>query len=174
MKEDRLTESIMNFFGEDAECKLEVHYNDYGTRGVVDLVVERTNFGKNCLHIIECKAGNAVESCTGANEIIRQFKRHKTAFYPGTDYKQVAWDTYYELGFAASEPCLTHVAENEDLYKRIAADGNTIVSVWHPEVTGRGMPLKEDPITDTWPGREKFDSVLDDRYGFSANRNVPL
>lgn len=55
----------------------EVHYNHYGSRGVLDLVISNESIH----NLIEVKG-----SVTSANEVIRQCKRHQEYFFKGSDY----------------------------------------------------------------------------------------
>lgn len=121
LTEDELAAAITNaLFDEDTTWKPEVHYNHYGDRGVVDLVEERSSDGYSSLRIYELKCAAAIDEVSGANDILRQFNRHRSYFFKGTDYKATDWDEVgYELAFAATEKCYNHVMDNWAQYKHV-------------------------------------------------------
>lgn len=154
-QEDELAKAVMeqtdgNSFNE-YKCRPEVHYNHYGSRGVVDLVeiVRHSESDAPNISIYEFKSESAVRNSTGANEIIRQFNRHKKSFFKGSKYnKGRFFDVSFELAFYATDYNLRHIRENASLYRSIEDSGEfgeekSYVSVRHPEVEGNAHPLKE-------------------------------
>lgn len=114
----------------------EAHYNYYGDRGAADLYAlecERlATRPDSCWgHLYEVKSANAVREATGANEIVRQFKKMKRYFF-----KDDAWGTpqslLYELCFIVCPTTVQHVAENRDIYSQLSdrdVEEGTSVSV---------------------------------------------
>jgi len=99
----------------------EVHYNHYGDRGVVDLVRVDERDGRVDLRLYELKCVAALEEVTGANEVLRQFNRHRTYFFKGSDYNATNYNNVtFELCFAATQECYEHVRENWAQYKHIS------------------------------------------------------
>lgn len=98
----------------------EEHYNHYGDRGVVDLFVSEGEYD----HLYELKSEHAVREATGANEIIRQFKRMRKFFYKGTDHTP-AREVMFELCFAPSELTFRHLAKNADMYASVVQQGDS-------------------------------------------------
>ena len=97
----------------------EVHYNHYGDRGCVDLVIETIPQGNDLpfLTIYEFKSRSAVEIATGANEIIRQFNRHIEYFFKGSDYNERSYfGPTFLLLFEPEKSVFDHVFSNKDLY----------------------------------------------------------
>lgn len=99
----------------------EAHYNHYGTRGVVDLYVRNQSFADGQIMneadlIYEVKADAAVREATGANQIIRQFNKHREYFYKDDSTRKPS-DLHFELVFVPSELTIRHVIDNYELYK---------------------------------------------------------
>ena len=120
--EDELATTVMGSVGTDETVwEPEVHYNHYGDRGVVDLLQTDTYETSQTMRVYELKCQPAIEAATGANEILRQFNRHRTYFFKGTDYKATDYEgVTFELTFAATQPCYEHVRDNWSQYKHIA------------------------------------------------------
>lgn len=118
--ETQLAASIAENHGDD-RWRYEVPYNHYGDRGVVDLVGENERDGEpNTLHVLELKSDAALREMTGANEILRQFNRHREYFIDGTDYNPRDYtDVVFELAFAATPSCIEHVTENWSVYDTV-------------------------------------------------------
>lgn len=110
-KEDELAMHIVESADEDDTMHIEVPYNDYGSRGVVDVVREH----QWASQVIEIKSEFAVNEVTGANEIIRQVNRHKEYFATGSDLDIDEHSTI--LIFYATPTTIEHVRENAALYK---------------------------------------------------------
>lgn len=97
----------------------EAHYNHYGDRGAVDLFTRMKGVENDRVYrkdrIYEVKSDYAVRQATGANEIIRQFNKHRKYFYEGSDTKEPN-EANFELIFIPSETTVKHVLENAELY----------------------------------------------------------
>lgn len=130
--EDKLVQKMIEWkrglSAENVRFYPEEHYNHYGDRGVVDLAVEdweEPKFrGNSDLWVYEMKSESAIRNATGANEIIRQFKRHRNYFLKGSDFDP---KDYYRVDFClmfyATDYTFNHVKENEDLYRTLLEDG---------------------------------------------------
>lgn len=153
--EDELAASITTQNGGDETSWFpEVHYNHYGDRGVVDLVQLDEYEYQNELRIYELKCESAIEQATGANEILRQFNRHRTYFFKGSDYNAREYSNItYELCFAATQSCYEHVRENWAQYKHIAnkTSGkiNTMLLFRSPEAKYPFIPRRGGKILST-------------------------
>jgi len=148
----------------DVETELEVPYNHYGDRGVVDLVVKE---GRYKLNIYELKSAYALQDISGANEIIRQFKRHKAYFFNGSDYSKHPYHTVsFTLAFDACKPCINHIEENLELYKSVQdwsfqADINSEILVKHPEIRAVWPIVRDFERDVATHGEEQITEVLD-------------
>jgi len=175
-QEDELAKAVMESSTDrdyyNREVQPEVHYNHYGSRGVVDLV-EVLQFAEGetpSITVYEFKSESAVRNATGANEIIRQFNRHKRSFFKGSRYNEVKYvDVSFELAFYATDFNFRHIQSNADLYRSVEENGgfgeNTaFVSVRHPEVESNGHPLKDVEVhgQDRWLHEWVFSGVLSD------------
>lgn len=167
-QEDRLAESIIE--RTHGEAEVEVHYNHYGDRGVVDLVIsDIENAGdKGTLYVYELKSESALRSATGANEIIRQFNRQRDYFVDGSDYNESDYYSIsHQLVFFATSQTVAHLQDHAELYETVvdrSLNGeDSTVSVRHPSVDVAGFPLKDSPHSDTceWLHEYKFQSVLE-------------
>jgi len=141
--EDSIVQSLIQYHNdlldgeyEDSECEPlvepipEAHYNHYGDRGVVDLHVrlgQITEFTTETTHeyVYEVKSESALHQSTGANEIIRQFKRHCAYFYQDPDRNCKApigkdgLGVSFELVFEPTQAVLEHVRDNWVLYQTL-------------------------------------------------------
>lgn len=142
-QEDKIVSKLMIKY-DHHHAETEVHYNDYGSRGVVDLVLEwerepqehevenylekwgtfdentaRERLRNDVLSVIEVKSEHAINSVTGANEIIRQFKRHREYFFEGSKYTTDNVIEQFWLVFELSRGVFNHVEENELLYQNL-------------------------------------------------------
>lgn len=178
-QEDRIADAILDRYreriergrSEDGSAELEVHYNDYGSRGVVDLVITEVDGGfVPEIRIYELKSEYAVKQSTGANEIIRQFNRHKQSFFSGSnhekgDYKNIM----YFLDFYATDYNYEHIRANEGLYNTVTETMGGIygeksgVRLVHPEDYTVGFPLQhlDDEYDQNWNGEREFAEILD-------------
>jgi len=163
MKEDRIVETLIQRYSDkDTRIDVEKHYSHYKKSGVVDLVVNNTDSRR--VHTIEVKSDTAVQETTGANEILRQFNRHKEYFMDGIDHTQYTWSRggdYYDLVFAATEQCLRHLRENRLIYNTVDQKPQTSIYVIHPDVRCRGFPIRDDALHSGWPGQERFGQELE-------------
>ena len=111
----------------------EVHYSHYGNRGCVDLVTtmeyEFNGQTRKREAVYEIKSDNAIRHSTGANEIIRQYNKHRKYFYKD-DSNEIPYDLRFELVFIPTELSVKHVLENIEIYhgassmKAYGADGS--------------------------------------------------
>jgi len=109
-KEDEIVNMLL---ARDEEAEAEVHYNHYGDRGVVDAVVPN-ELG---LIVYEVKADAAIEAATGANEILRQYNRHREYFMKGSSYgRTLPKSVHFMLAFAATPMAYEHVMDNYEMY----------------------------------------------------------
>jgi hypothetical protein len=143
------------------DTDLEVHYDHYGKRGAVDLITEDFDYhdgeryGKGSLTVYELKSESAVKSATGANEVIRQFKRHIKYFVEGSELvSSDYYDIHFKLVFEASKANYRHIRENEILYetvseKRWSDIKSSSVSLYHPDVDGYWFPIGHDKVEFT-------------------------
>jgi len=172
-QEDELAKAVMEQTKDSFnthECTPEVHYNHYGSRGVVDLVEEvQIAEGESPeIVIFEFKSESAVRNATGANEIIRQFNRHKRSFFKGSRFNKVKYvDVSFELAFYATDFNLQHIQSNADLYRSVEDKADfgqetAFVSVRHPNVEGNGHPLKDVEVhgQERWLHEWRFSEVL--------------
>lgn len=140
----------------NVDFKTEVHYNHYGSRGVVDLVIEEYNdpsqdelqawanshelpieiahqaLGSTVVSVVELKSHSAIKSCTGANEITRQFNSHREYFVKGTDDYNTSQKMFYWLIFVCDEKCHQHLSQNRAIYKNLHDEDDVFVAMWHP------------------------------------------
>lgn len=124
MREDDLAKSIVAYFEaayDDSEVNLE---EPYGGRGVADAFVRvRTPVPED--YLVELKSDAAIRHATGANEILRQFRRMERYFYADEAHSirpKLARDGYgvhLLLLFAPTPTCVRHVADNRDLYASV-------------------------------------------------------
>ena len=137
MREDELATAVVEHVEaafEEPEIRLEEPYNHYGTRGVVD-VYARTPPPERVTYLAELKADPAVRMASGANEILRQYRRVERYFF-----RDDAHDLRTRLGrdgpglrllllFAPTVRCVEHVFEHRSLYASI-----------DPELSVDGVP----------------------------------
>lgn len=130
MREDELATRVVEHFEathEGPRIALEEPYDHYGNRGSVDVYV-RTRTPAPVDYLIELKADAAVRHATGANEVLRQYRRMERYFY-----KDEAHDVRPKLSrdgaavhllllFAPTEACVRHVADHAALYGSVDAD----------------------------------------------------
>ncbi|GGI94613.1 hypothetical protein GCM10008995_01060 [Halobellus salinus] len=130
MREDELATAVVDHFEatfDDPEIRLEEPYNHYGTRGVVD-VYARTAPPERVSYLAELKADPAVRMASGANEILRQYRRAERYFF-----RDDAHDLRTRLGrdgpglrllllFAPTVGCVEHVLEHRSLYASVAPE----------------------------------------------------
>lgn len=141
MKEDDLVSQLIKFYSEREsedpatgslfEWDLEVPYNHYGDRGVVDMIIRETfadgSGGADMLW--ELKGDSAVSTVTGANEILRQYNRMVKYFFEDESHEPTHPDSlhpiYYRLAFAPTPKCVNHVFQHIQSYKSIDSTEKT-------------------------------------------------
>jgi len=137
-QEDQLAKAEMKNSRYD-QHRLEVPYNHYGSRGVVDFVGEQEDTNHREIIAIEFKSASAVKSSTGANEIIRQFNRQVEYLTKGTDYGGYNDIVVHQLAFHANAKTVQHLHENLPLYVSVQEQhDNARVLMKHPDC---GMPF---------------------------------
>lgn len=127
MREDDLAKSIVAHFEavyDDPELNLEEPYGGDGGRGVADAYVRvHTPVPEDFL--VELKSDAAIRHATGANEILRQFRRMERYFYDDGSHgirPKLARDgcgVHLLLLFAPTPTCIRHVADNRALYASV-------------------------------------------------------
>jgi len=128
MKEDQLTNAIIQKLDTEKIIEPEAHYNHYGTRGVVDLYVRNIHQRKPNDHLYEIKANPK-----DANKVIRQFQKMRNYFYRDKDRAKPE-KTRFELCFTAEPGNLQHVKNNSEMYRSLAENyPNVIITFRHPE-----------------------------------------
>jgi len=129
--EDKITKHLIEWHQsqnhKNPEFEAEPHYNHYGDRGVADLLVKESyesggSTVRNSL-IYEIKSESALKKSTGANEIIRQFKRHCRYFFKDDSRKlrRNSGSGFY-LVFEATPMCWEHYKNNHGLYSTLSVD----------------------------------------------------
>lgn len=120
MNESKFAAEIIDYYTNHRDAEMdrldvEVHYNHFGDRGVVDLVAE---YG-NVFQLFELKADPAIEDAAGANEIIRQFKRMEDYFFKDDSNTDPGKHIEYKLAFYPTELSLQHLNDNYSLYDSV-------------------------------------------------------
>lgn len=121
IREDTLTSRLVEYYQQsrfEHEVQVEQHYNHYGDRGVVDLVAQDTT--TDDIHLYEIKSTAAIESATGANEIIRQFNRMRRYYFRDQSTATPKGNVTFELCFVPTYECYRHVHTNTELYRSAA------------------------------------------------------
>lgn len=117
-----------------SDWMVEVPYNNYGQRGVVDLL----GTARSTSLVIELKSNYAVSESTGANEILRQFNKMKDNFFQGSEVQSEDYEEYW-LIFSATRENIKHLYENRNMYGTLADDENAC-SIYIYD-GGMAMPL---------------------------------
>ncbi|WP_411969057.1 hypothetical protein [Haloferax sp. YSSS75] len=127
MREDELATRVVEHFRaafDDVEIHLEEPYDHYGNRGVADIYV-RVRTPEPVDYLIELKADAAIRHATGANEILRQYRRMERYFYKDDEHDirpKLARDgpgVHVFLLFAPTKRCVEHVHEHHALYESV-------------------------------------------------------
>lgn len=127
MREDDLATPVVDHFDavyESATVHLEEPYDHYGNRGAVDLYA-RVRSPAPVDYLVELKADAAIRHATGANEILRQYRRMERYFYQDDAHgirTKLARDgpgVHFLLLFAPTRKCVEHVAEHASLYASV-------------------------------------------------------
>lgn len=131
MREDELATRVVEHYEathEDPEVRLEEPYDADGARGVVDVYV-RTRTPERVDYAIELKADAAVRRATGANEVLRQYRRMERYFYADDAHAirpklaRREPGVHFLLLFAPTPTCVHHVATHRSLYGSVDVDG---------------------------------------------------
>jgi hypothetical protein len=124
MREDDLATCVVDYYAatnDDPEINLEEPYDADGRRGVVDVYV-RCHTPERVDHVIELKSDAAVRAATGANEILRQYRRMERYFHADDRHAirpklgRTEPGARYLLCFAPTPTCVYHVATHRALY----------------------------------------------------------
>ena len=124
MREDALATRLVDHYETPSDApaiRLEEPYDADGRQGVVDLFV-RTRTPAPVDRVIELKSDAAVRRATGANEILRQFRRMERYFHVDDRHAlrpklgRTEPGARYLLCFAPTPTCVHHVAVNRTLY----------------------------------------------------------
>lgn len=127
ISEDEVVEMVLkdhkNRETEYSKIDSEVHYNYYGDRGVIDLVLSN----ESIIKMVEVKG-----TVSSANEVIRQCKRHQEYFIKGSDYgrssKSHRWDKgrrkrKWELALHADQHNWNKVMDNLEYFRTLKDNG---------------------------------------------------
>ncbi|AFK21402.1 hypothetical protein E6P09_16510 (plasmid) [Haloferax mediterranei ATCC 33500] len=188
MREDELATRVVEHFRaafDDVEIHLEEPYDHYGNRGVADVYI-RVRTPEPVDYLIELKADAAIRHATGANEILRQYRRMERYFYKDNEHHirpKLARDgpgVHALLLFAPTERCVRHVREHSALYESVdpetvvedvaasrkvafltnldrAAEGElSFLSV------NSGLPVDSDAFAETVPAGSRLAEALDE------------
>ncbi|WP_435073425.1 hypothetical protein [Halorubrum sp. HHNYT27] len=129
MREDELATAVVDHYTavhDDPEVRLEEPYDAEGRRGVVDVYV-RLRTPERVDHVIELKGDAAVRRATGANEILRQYRRMERYFHADERHTirpklgRTEPGARYLLCFAPTPTCVHHVATHRSLYGSVDA-----------------------------------------------------
>lgn len=129
MREDELATCVVDHYAavyDDPEIRLEEPYDAEGRRGVVDVYI-RLHTPERVDHVIELKGDAAVRRATGANEILRQYRRMERYFHADASHAlrpklgRTEPGARYLLCFAPTPTCVYHVATHRSLYGSVDA-----------------------------------------------------
>ncbi|MFC5278737.1 hypothetical protein ACFPM1_08225 [Halorubrum rubrum] len=132
MREDDLAARIVDHYEavhDDPEIRLEEPYDAEGRRGVVDVHV-RLRTPEPVDHVIELKCDAAVRRVTGANEVLRQYRRMERYFHADEAHRlrpklgRSGPGACYLLFFAPTPTCVHHVATHRTLYASVDPAGS--------------------------------------------------
>ncbi|WP_418284595.1 hypothetical protein [Halorubrum sp. DTA46] len=124
MREDELATRVVDHYAavhDDPEIRLEEPYDAEGRRGIVDVYV-RLRARHRVDHVIELKGDAAVRGATGANEILRQYRRMERYFHADSAHAlrpklgRTEPGARFLLCFAPTPTCVYHVATHRSLY----------------------------------------------------------
>lgn len=130
MREDDLATRIVDHYravSDDPEIGLEEPYDADGRRGLVDVYV-RTRVPERVDHVIELKSDAAIRHATGANEVLRQYRRMERYFYGDERHairpklSRSGPAVHFLLLFAPTPTCVHHVATHRSLYESVDVD----------------------------------------------------
>jgi len=124
MREDDLATRVVDHFEATepaATVSLEEPYDHDGARGVADVYV-RTRTPEVVDYLVELKSDAAVRHATGANEILRQYRRMERYFYQDDAHairpklNRDGVGVHLLLLFAPTPVTVRHVANHRSLY----------------------------------------------------------
>lgn len=130
MREDELATRVVEHFRaafEDVSVHLEEPYDHYGNRGVADVYV-RVRTPEPVDYLIELKSDAAIRHATGANEILRQYRRMERYFYKDDEHQvrhKLGRDgpgVHALLLFAPTASCVRHVGAHRALYESVESE----------------------------------------------------
>lgn len=130
MREDDLATRIVDHYRaahDDPEIGLEEPYDADGRRGIVDVYV-RTRTPERVDHVIELKSDAAIRHATGANQVLRQYRRTERYFYGDERHairpklSRSGPAVHFLLLFAPTPTCVHHVATHRSLYESVDVD----------------------------------------------------
>ncbi|WP_058365284.1 hypothetical protein [Haloparvum sedimenti] len=131
MREDEMATALVDHYEalpEPAEVRLEEPYDAEGAHGVADAHV-RARTPERVDYLVELKADAAVRHATGANEVLRQYRRMERYFYRDDDHAirptlgRTSPAVHLLLLFAPTPACVHHVAEHASLYASVERRG---------------------------------------------------
>lgn len=129
MREDELATRVVDHYvaaHDDPEVRLEEPYDADGRRGVVDAYV-RLQTPERVDRVIELKGDAAVRRATGANEVLRQYRRMERYFHADERHAlrpklgRTEPGARFLLLFAPTPTCVHHVATHRSLYGSVDA-----------------------------------------------------
>jgi hypothetical protein len=132
MREDELATAVVEHFRSafaEPRIRLEEPYDHYGNRGSVD-VYARVHDPAPVDYLVELKSDAALRHATGANEVLRQYRRMTRYFYKDDEHEvrvKLARDgpgVHALLLFAPTETCVRHVREHRALYESVEESGS--------------------------------------------------
>ncbi|GAB3694513.1 hypothetical protein [Halorubrum pallidum] len=131
MREDELATRVVDHYTavyEDPEIRLEEPYDADGRRGVADVYV-RLRTPERVDHVVELKGDAAVRRATGANEVLRQYRRMERYFHADSTHairpklRRTEPGAHFLLCFAPTPACVYHVATHRGLYASVDVSG---------------------------------------------------
>ncbi len=131
MREDELATRVVAHYEtahERPDVRLEEPYDAEGRQGVVDVYV-RLRTPEPVDHVVELKSDSGVRRATGANEVLRQFRRMERYFHADSTHRlepklgRSGPGARYLLLFAPTPTCVYHVATNRTLYGSVDVAG---------------------------------------------------
>lgn len=131
MREDELATQVVDHYAaayDDPAIRLEEPYDADGRQGVVDVYVQLQTPHRED-HVIELKSDAAIRSATGANEILRQYRRMERYFHADATHAlspklgRTEPGARFLLCFAPTPTCVYHVATHRSLYASVDTAG---------------------------------------------------
>ncbi|WP_049982538.1 hypothetical protein [Halorubrum sp. BV1] len=131
MREDELATQVVDHYAavhDDPTIRVEEPYDADGRRGVVDVYV-RLHTPERVDHVVELKSDAAVRRATGANEVLRQYRRMERYFHADEAHairpklRRTGPGAHFLLCFAPTPTCVYHVATHRTLYASVETAG---------------------------------------------------